>query len=85
MNNPRTIFVSFFLFPAFLTILIILGCTSNSEVAGSKSSVGKIENIDRVLTIEDLENAGWKRGNTYDVDGLTGPTLLILDSGPHPV
>ena len=78
MNNPRTIFVSFFLFPAFLTILIILGCTSNSEVAGSKSSVAKIENIDRVLTIEDLENAGWKRGKTYDVDGLTGADAAYL-------
>ncbi|MDP6962524.1 MAG: hypothetical protein QF595_13625 [Dehalococcoidia bacterium] len=72
MSNPRAISVISFLFATSLPILIILGCSSNSEAADSKSSVAKIENIDRILTIEDLENAGWKRGKTYDVNGLTG-------------
>jgi len=72
MSNTRAIFVSFLMLPTLFTASVILGCTSNSEVAELKSSVAKIENIDRVLTIEDLENAGWKRGKTYDVDGLTG-------------
>ena len=72
MSNPRAISVIFFLFATLLPILIILGCSSNSEAADSKSSVTKIENIYRILTIEDLENAGWKRGKTYDVNGLTG-------------
>ena len=78
MNNPRTIFVSFFLLATLFPILTILGCTSNSKVGELKSSVTKIENIDRVLTIDDLENAGWKRGKTYDVDGLTGADAAYL-------
>ena len=78
MSNPRAISVIFFLFATLLPILIILGCSSNSEAADSKSSVSKIENIDRILTIEDLENAGWKRGKTYDIDGLTGAEAAYL-------
>ena len=78
MSNPRAISVIFFVFVTLLPILIILGCSSNSEAADSKSSVAKIENIDRILTIEDLENAGWKRGKTYDVDGLTGADAAYL-------
>ena len=78
MSNAKTIFVSFFLLPTLFPISIILGCTSNSEVVELKSAVTKIENIDKVLTIEDLENAGWKRGKTYDVDGLTGAEAAYL-------
>ena len=84
MSNPRAISVIFFLFATLLPILIILGCSSNSEAADSKSSVAKIENIDRILTIEDLENAGWKRGKTYDVNGLTGAKAAYVGFSAPP-
>ena len=38
----------------------------------SVASASIMSSIIKGKTIEDLENAGWKRGKTYDVNGLTG-------------
>ena len=78
MNKIRAIVVSFLILLTLFPTSGILGCTLNSGVAEPERSIAKIENIDRVLTIEDLENAGWKRGKKYDVDGLTGAEAAYL-------
>ena len=72
MSNSRPTFINFLLISTLFPISVILGCNSNSEGNETKFAIQKIENIDKILTVEDVENTGWKRGKTYDIDGLTG-------------
>ena len=72
MSNSRPSFINVLFISTLFAISVILGCSSNSEDNGTKLTIQKIENINRILTVEDVENTGWKRGKTYDIDGLTG-------------
>ena len=72
MSNSRPSFINVLFISTLFAISVILGCSSNSEDNGTKLAIQKIENINKILTVEDVENTGWKRGKTYDIDGLTG-------------
>ena len=72
MSNSRPAFINALFISTLFPISVILGCSSNSEGIGTKLAIQKIENIDKILTVEDVESTGWKRGKTYDIDGLTG-------------
>lgn len=54
------------------------GCGSSSEGAADRASFEKISDPGRILSIEDVEAVGWKRGREYDVTGLTGAHAAYL-------
>ncbi len=55
----------------FITaLLFVVGCGSESSDFSSDSTFEKIADFDRVLSISDVQDIGWKKGKTYDVTGL---------------
>jgi hypothetical protein len=56
-----------------LTVLVAaVGCGSGSSGSASGSSIEKIADFERTLTLSDIQATGWKKGKTYDVEGLDG-------------
>ncbi len=52
--------------------VVAISCGSGSDSPSSGSTVEKVADFDRILTIADVEAVGWKKGKTYDVEGLEG-------------
>ena len=57
---------------ALAVFLVVVACGSGSSGADSRSTLVKISDYDRVLTLADIQSTGWKKGKTYDVEGLDG-------------
>lgn len=53
-------------------LLAVLACGSGSADSDSTANFEKVSDFERVLTLADIESTGWKKGKTYDVDGLDG-------------
>lgn len=65
-----------------LTVLIVAvsasGCGSGPGGAPNGAPFEKVSDADRILSIEDVEAIGWKRGKEYDVTGLTGAEAAYM-------
>ena len=58
---------------ALLVLLItVVGCGGSSSDHASSADLVKVADFERLLTIDDVKNVGWKLGKTYDVEGLDG-------------
>ncbi len=53
-------------------LIVVVGCGSGSSGSSPGSSFEKVADFQRVLTLSDVEATGWKKGKTYDVEGLDG-------------
>ncbi|MBT4124784.1 MAG: hypothetical protein HOJ22_03455 [Chloroflexi bacterium] len=51
---------------------IVLGCGGSSSDKPTAATLVKISDFERVLTLDDIKSTGWKKGKTYDVEGLDG-------------
>jgi hypothetical protein len=51
---------------------VLIACGSGSSDSPTGSSLEKVADFDRILAINDVEDIGWKKGKTYDVEGLDG-------------
>ena len=56
-----------------------VACGSDGSGGGSSfdGPIAKIDATDRVYTIQDLLDAGFKKSKTYDVEGLPGATEVL--------
>ena len=57
---------------ASLVFVALVGCGGDSGSQADKTSFEKVSNFKRVITINDVVATGWKKGKTYDVEGLDG-------------
>lgn len=55
-----------------IAAMVIAGCGSGNSSSDSDVSFERISDFERVLTLEDITSTGWKKGKTYDVEGLDG-------------
>ena len=51
-------------------LVAISACGSGSSDSASGSDFVKISDFERTLSLADVEATGWKKGKTYDVEGL---------------
>lgn len=52
--------------------VIAVGCGSGSD--SDSAAMAKVTPADTILTLNDLIDLGFKKGKTFDVEGLTGAT-----------
>ncbi len=69
---------SLFLLVLFVVVVANSGCGSGSGGAANGASFEKVSDTGRILSIEDVEAIGWKRGKEYDVDGLPGAAAAYM-------
>lgn len=62
------------IFALFLVLIAACGSSSDSEAA----AVAKITPSETIFTLESLTDVGFKKGKTFDVEGLTGATDAYL-------
>lgn len=75
--------------PLFLLVLIVVaaaisGCGSSSGGSAKGITFEKVSDTGRILSIEDVQAFGWKRGRKYDVSGLTGADAAYLGFWAQP-
>ncbi|MBT3994846.1 MAG: hypothetical protein HOF01_03515 [Chloroflexi bacterium] len=71
MNNLNSSRLPLIFLIALLALLVaVVGCGGGSSDNASGTDLVKVADFERLLTIEDVKNTGWKRGKTYDVEGL---------------
>jgi hypothetical protein len=56
-----------------MTILLLTACGSSPE-SDAAASLAKITPSGTIYTLDDLLDVGFKKGKTFDVEGLTGAT-----------
>lgn len=61
---------------ALIIAVIAVGCGSSTD--SDSSSMAKITPLNQVLTLDDLVAVGFKKGKTFDVEGLTNATDAYL-------
>jgi len=66
MRTVNVTFISVFI------ALVMVGCGSGGSSSEAKENFERISDFERVLTFEDITATGWKKGKTYDVEGLDG-------------
>ena len=54
-----------------------VACGSDGGGSSSGGPIAKIDATDRVYSIQDLLDAGFKKSKTYDVEGLPGATEVL--------
>lgn len=69
MKSPR---ILLFILVMLVGVLAATACGSGSN--SDASALAKITPSETILTLDDLLNAGFKKGKTFDVEGLTGAT-----------
>ena len=71
-------FSPIFLITLVLFLIAVIGCGGGTSDGDSGSALVKVADFERILTIDDVKNVGWKRGKTYDVEGLDGAEEAYL-------
>ncbi|MDG0865644.1 DUF6810 family protein [Candidatus Lucifugimonas marina] len=69
-KNRFSTLISLIAIPAALAFAI--GCGGGTSDESASATFVKISDFERVLTLEDITSTGWKKGKTYDVEGLDG-------------
>ncbi|MBT4124785.1 MAG: hypothetical protein HOJ22_03460 [Chloroflexi bacterium] len=70
---------------SIITSLLVIGCGSSASDSAAEDSFERISDFDRILSIADVENAGWKETKTYDVEGLDSAEDAQVGFWKHPV
>ena len=79
VNSVKGVFgKSLFLLAIFVVAATTSGCGSGPGGAANGAVFEKVSDTDQILSIEDVEAVGWKRGKEYDVEGLTGAVAAYL-------
>ena len=60
----------------FLVDLVAIACGSSSE--SETTAIAKITPSETIFSLTDLTDVGFKKGKTFDVEGLTGATDAYL-------
>jgi hypothetical protein len=55
-----------------ILLITVVACGGGPSDNASRADLVKVADYERLLTINNIENVGWKRGKTYDVEGLDG-------------
>ena len=57
---------------SLVVIFVVVACGPGGSDGATGSTLVKISDFERVLTLADIQSTGWKKGKTYDVVGLDG-------------
>ena len=61
-----------------LLSLTFIYCVGNPADQSNMSTTGKISDFERLFTVYDVIAIGWKKGKTYDVEGLEGADSAFM-------
>ena len=61
-----------FLIALLVLLITVVGCGAGTSNNAYEADLIKVSDFERLLTVDDVKNVGWKLGKTYDVEGLDG-------------
>tara|TARA_Y100001934_G_C12189879_1_gene695865 strand:- start:151 stop:723 length:573 start_codon:yes stop_codon:yes gene_type:complete len=79
MSNPiKTDRAVTVLILTMLLSSVFVYCSGTPADQSNKSRTEKISDFERLLTVDDVIAIGWKKGKTYDVEGLEGADSAFM-------
>jgi hypothetical protein len=61
-----------FLITILSLLITLVGCGADTSDNSDEADLVKVTDFERLLTVDDIKNVGWKLGKTYDIEGLDG-------------